>query len=148
NRSALLEVRQPPRSRVPRRSSANRPSLLHERRRAGVRTEGVRARQEISASFWPPRRPDGKARGASIAGLCKRRATPPAGMHRRIRMAQLCPDGPSKQPVGTTPAREGGVSRVCEPPQRCSPVTGGVPPPPAPRESAPPNPYPKFPHPE
>src|SRR5688572_25812123 len=28
------------------------------------------------------RRPDGKARGARISGICKRRATPPAGMPR------------------------------------------------------------------
>jgi hypothetical protein len=54
----------------------------------------VRARPEISVSFWPSRRLDGKARGASIAGLCERRATQPAGMHRRSRMMHLFPDGP------------------------------------------------------
>jgi hypothetical protein len=62
--------------------------------RPNATESSLRARPEISASSWPPRRPAGKARGASIAGLCKRRATQPGGMHRRIRMAQLFPDGP------------------------------------------------------
>src|SRR5262249_54750916 len=48
-------------------------------------------------------------RGASIAGLRKRRATPPAGMHRRIRMAQLFPDGP---PV-CEPAESDSSRRAC-----------------------------------
>src|SRR4029453_12895297 len=58
----------------------------------------LRALPEISASSWPSRRPDGKARGGRIAGLCNRRATQPAGMSRRSRMAQLFPDGPLLQP--------------------------------------------------
>ncbi len=34
---------------------------------------------------WASRRPPGKARGARIPGVCKRRATQPGGMHRRPR---------------------------------------------------------------
>jgi hypothetical protein len=43
----------------------------------------LRARAGISRSFWASRRPPGKARGARIPGVCKRRATQPGGMHRR-----------------------------------------------------------------
>jgi hypothetical protein len=43
----------------------------------------VRARHGISVPSWVSRRPPGKARGARIPGVCKRRATQPDGMHRR-----------------------------------------------------------------
>ena len=57
-----------------------------------------RASPEIGASFWAARRPAGKARGASIAGLCERRATPPAGMHRRPEWRSYFRTGPKPEP--------------------------------------------------
>ena len=41
------------------------------------------ARPRRVCHLWVPRRPRGQARGASIPGVCKRRATPPRGMHRQ-----------------------------------------------------------------
>src|SRR5712691_1851311 len=43
----------------------------------------LRARKRIRCALWASRRPPGKARGARIPGVCKRRATKPGGMHRR-----------------------------------------------------------------
>src|SRR5713226_2197350 len=43
----------------------------------------VMARKRIRCALWASRRPPGKARGARIPGVCKRRATKPGGMHRR-----------------------------------------------------------------
>src|SRR5436190_17530236 len=43
----------------------------------------IRVRAGIGLPAWASRRPPGKARGGRIPGVCKRRATPPGGMHRR-----------------------------------------------------------------
>ena len=43
----------------------------------------LRVRAGIRLPVWASRRPPGQARGARIPGVCKRRATPPGGMHRR-----------------------------------------------------------------
>ena len=45
----------------------------------------LRVRTRIGLPAWVSRRPPGKARGARIPGVCKRRATQPGGMHRRPR---------------------------------------------------------------
>ena len=44
--------------------------------------------------LWTPRRPSGKARGASIPGVCEQRATPPDGMHRRPECVSYSLTGP------------------------------------------------------
>src|SRR4029079_6846617 len=55
---------------------------------------GLRVRAEISTQLWASRRPHGKARGARIPGVCKRRATKPGGMHRRPEWCSCFRTGP------------------------------------------------------
>ena len=70
-------------------------SYLPARRAAA--TDPVRALRTlvgIRLSAWASRRPPGKARGARIPGVCKRRATQPGGMHRRPRWQPYSDQGP------------------------------------------------------
>ena len=55
---------------------------------------GLRTLVGIGLSPWASRRPPGKARGARIPGVCKRRATQPGGMHRRPRWQPYSDQGP------------------------------------------------------
>ena len=63
---------------VPNAMSCSR--MIHLPRADGRQ---VRARTRKRCALWASRRPPGKARGARIPGICKRRATQPGGMHRR-----------------------------------------------------------------
>ena len=70
--------------------------------------EPVRTLTRIRCSLWASRRPPGKARGARIPGVCKRRATQPGGMHRR---PQLRTPGSFENPPQPTPDRPCRVAR-------------------------------------
>ena len=63
----------------------------------GDNPRAVRVRPEIAVSFWASRRPPGKARGARIPGVCKRRATQPGGMHRRPEWHSYFRTGPKSR---------------------------------------------------
>src|SRR5215211_3719865 len=71
----------------------------------------LRARPEISESFWASRRPPGEARGARIPGVCKRRATRPGRMHRRPTWQTYSHQGPKGRPCSVADGEDSG--RVC-----------------------------------
>ena len=88
---------------------------------------GLRARPRIKVPFWASRRPPGKARGARIPGVCKRRATQPGGMHRRSEWYLYSWTGPyspcSRTPEGRTPTLA--ETELCRPTPRAIPLGMG-----------------------